>query len=177
MSLVVETGNGGADSESFCSVAFATTYHENMGNAAWAALASDTVREQMLRRATVYIEEVYRLRWAGYRQTDTQALSWPRHEVPRKDSYTGILTGDWGNYYESDTVPAEVQRACAELALRASTGDLSPDLDRPTTSEAVGPISVTYAVGSRQFVKFRAIENLLEPFLMASGSSMKVVRA
>lgn len=175
--LNVETGQGGADSESFCSVAFATTYHANMGNAAWAALASDTVREQVLRRATVYMEEVYRLRWAGYRQTDTQALSWPRHEVPRKDSYTGILTGDWGNYYESDTVPIEVQRACAELALRASAGELAPDLDRPTTSETVGPLSVTYAVGTRQYVRYRAIDNLLAPLLSGSGMSLKIVRA
>lgn len=51
MSLVTEDGTAKADAESYCTVAFATTYHSDRGNAAWAALASDTVREQLLRPA------------------------------------------------------------------------------------------------------------------------------
>ncbi len=180
MALIVEDGTAKADAESFASVDYADTYHSNRANDAWAVLTTPK-KEAALRKSTDYMEEIYRTRWKGVRLTTGQALSWPREFVEREDFYSTSLVPpdsvDGSFYYPSDIVVPEVIRACAELALRASTGDLSPDLDRPTTSETVGPISVTYAVGSRQFVKFRAIENLLEPFLMASGSSMKVVRA
>lgn len=177
MALIVEDGTGKVDAESFISVADASTYHTARGNAAWAALASDTVREQNLRKATDYMEEVYRLRWAGYRKTDTQALSWPRYEVPRPDSAANASYGYGVGYYASDSVPDEVKKACAELALKASAGELAPDLDRTTTSETVGPISVTYAVGARETVKYRAIDNLLAPLLSGNANSLKVVRA
>lgn len=176
MALVVETGQAGADSESLASVAYCDTYHAGRANAAWAAL--DTAgKEAALRKATDYMEEIYRLMWSGYRRTDTQALSWPRYEVPRPDIAANAFYGYGVGYYDFDSVPVEVQRACAELALRASAGDLAPDLDRPTTSEQVGPIAVTYAVGAREFVRYRAIDNLLAPFLTGSGNSMKIVRA
>ena len=176
MSLIVETGQQGADSEALCSVAFADAYHLGRGNAAWAVLAVAD-KEAALRRATDYMEQVYRLRWAGYRRTDTQALSWPRYEVPRPDSAANATYGYGVGYYPFDSVPLEVQKACAELALKASASELAPDLDRPTTSETVGPISVTYAAGAREAVRFRAIDNLLSPVLKTTGMNLQVSRA
>lgn len=167
MAIIVETGTGAADSESFASVAYCDTYHAGRGNAAWALLASD-VREQALRKATDYMQQVYRERWAGIRVKTTQALDWPRYDVPRKDV---------GDYYSSVLVPEEVKRACAELALKASAAELAPDLGRPTINESVGPISVSYAAGARESVKYRAIDNLLAPLLCNSGMNLKVVRA
>ena len=160
--------------ESFVSIADAATYHAARGNAAWAALASDTVREQLLRKAADYMEQVYRDHWAGYRVGTAQALSWPRYQVPMRDTggyYTGI------NYYASTTVPIGVANACAELALRAATVTLAPDLAPPVTSETVGPIAVTYAVGARQQVRYQAIDNMLKPYLNGSAGSVMVVRA
>lgn len=175
MALVVETGQAGADSESYCSVAFATAYHAARGNAAWAALASDTVREQALRLATDYMEEVYRLHWKGYRFTEAQALAWPREEVQRAD-YTFL---NQYSFYPTDSVPVEVQNACASLALRASAGELAPDIDRATIREKVGPIEVEYDKAAPLYVRFRAVDNLLAPFLktVAGGASRMLVRA
>jgi hypothetical protein len=181
MALIVEDGTGKSDAESFIAVADATTYHAARGNAAWAALASDTVREQMLRKATDYMEQVYRQRWKGQRVTATQALSWPRAWVSRDDYYrTGSVPPDsidGSFYYPSDEVPAEVARACAELALRAIDGDLAADQETPVTSETVGPISVTYAEGARQSKIYPAVAAMLAPFLEASGGRIKVSRA
>ena len=168
MALEVEDGTGKSTAESYISVADASTYHTARGNAAWAALASDTVREQCLRKATDYMEQVYRSRWQGCRVGETQALSWPRYDVEVE-----------GYAIDSDVVPDAVKRACAELALRASAADLNPDLTQGVLSEQVGSISVTYDKASPQFTRYRAIDALLSPYLKAGGGgcSMGVIRS
>jgi hypothetical protein len=181
VALIVEDGTGLVDAESYIAVADATTYHANRGNAAWAALASDAVREQLLRKATDYMVQVYRLRWKGWRVTTTQALDWPRSEVERADyaalqtnGYTTI-SGDY--YYPADEVPREVTWACAELALKANDGDLAADIEQLIKREKVGPIEVEYADYSRAEKVFRAIDLLLAPFLNGmSGTFRKVIR-
>jgi len=169
MALITESGSGLADAESYCSVAFATTHHAARGNAAWAALASDTVREQLLRRATDYMVQVYRLRWAGYRLLTTQALDWPRYWVPVPDAVSGY-TGLGGPSYPVDVVPPEVARACADLALKAATADLAPDLSQAVKSKSVGPVKIEYQDYSQATKTYRAIDNLLAPFLTGQGS-------
>ena len=111
MPLTVETGTGSATAESYATVAQADAYLAARGHTAWADLETD-VKEQSLRKATEYMFAAYSLRWAGYRMTATQALDWPRAYVPRVPAMTGTL------YYADNAVPVEVQRACAELALR-----------------------------------------------------------
>jgi hypothetical protein len=174
MALVVEDGSGLSTAESYISVADATTYHAARANTAWADVADDATREALLRKATDFMVATYRERWAGYRVSTTQALDWPRYEVPFKDATVG---GTFPSYYDSNEVPVAVQRACAELALRAIDGDLAPDLDAPVVREKVGPIETEYAVGARQSTVFRAIEGLLSPFFVSGGGQLKVVRA
>ncbi len=168
MALIVEDGTGKADAESYISVADATTYHANRGNSTWAALASDTVREQALRKATDYMEQSYRIRWKGYRVNSTQKLSWPRYEVKRIDQY---------GYMPSDYVPLEVQNACAELALKAASEDLAPDLEQGVKREKIGPIETEYDTASAPFKVFRAVDNMLSPlFGNVGGVFRKVIR-
>ena len=108
MTLVVEDGTGKADAESYISVADATAYHAAMGNTAWAALASDTVREQLLRKATAYIGNMYAARWTGYRSTTSQALDLPRtYMTDTRKNVCGAVY-----YVDSNTVPQEVKNAC-----------------------------------------------------------------
>lgn len=164
MALEVEDGTGKADAESFISVADATAYHAARGNASWAALASDTEREQYLRKATDYIGQVYGQRWAGARVTDEQALDWPRDLVPRPETVTGEL------YWPDDEVPVAVRNACAELALKAIDGDLAPDVERTTKREKLGPLEVEYSDAAAPFTLYRAIDNMLAPFLNSAGS-------
>jgi len=165
MSIIVEDGTGKADAESFCTVIYADAYHLARGNTAWAALATEA-KEQALRNATDYMLQMFRARWQGYRVTDTQSLDWPRYNV--------IVDG---YYVDSDIVPDIVQRACAEFALRASSGVLWADETQAVASEAVGSISVTYRVGSPQRTRYPAIEALLAPYLRAGGGvSIGIVR-
>lgn len=175
MALIVEDGSGKVDSESYISVAEATTYHSDRGNAAWAALANDTIREQMLRKATGFMEQTYRERWKMFRVTSTQALSWPRAWVQLPDAPYGY--GSFAAFVPNTIVPTEVKRACAELALAAISGDLNPTLDRTTLKEKVDVIEVEYSPHSPEYKRFRAVDMLLSPYLQVSGMSAKLVRA
>lgn len=175
MALIVEDGTGLADAESFASVAEATEYHAARGNAAWAALASDTLREQLLRKATDYMEAIYRTQWAGTRTKATQALSWPRYDVPLPDV---LALGDVQQFVEWTIVPKPVKNACAELALRAITADLAPDIGRQKSSVKVGPIDVTYDDASAPFTRFRAVDNMVAVYMGNSGGlNLRVARA
>lgn len=172
MALTVETGSGSASSESYASTSDVDTYQSNRGVTLWATL-STAEKEQALRRATTYMEQVYRLRWKGWRYTRDQALSWPRESVERLDY--GL-----GDYYETDAVPVEVVNACCEMAFKAAFGDLSPDIGRVTKREKVDVIEVEYEGGRAPFVRYRAIDNILAPLLKgdAGGDSfVRMVRA
>ena len=173
MSLIVEDGTAKVDSESYISVADADTYHSNLGNASWATLTT-TVKEQLLRKATNYMVQTYRMRWAGVRKTDDQALDWPRYLVPRLDTEAVYA------YYDSDSVPGEVKVACAELALKANSMTLAPDTDRLTKREKIGQLEVEYDTNSGKAYKmYRAIDNLLMPMLDfgETGAMAKLDRA
>ena len=171
MTLIVEDGSIVAGAESYCTVAFATTYHSNIGNAAWAALASDTVREQCLRKATAYMVQAYRKRWAGYRyNATTQVLDWPRAYCPLPDAIAGY--GSFQAYVPINTVPIEIKNACADLALTAATSTLLADTTQQITKETIGPISTEYDVNSPQVTQYRSIDAMLKIYFN-TGSSLE----
>lgn len=165
--LIVETGSGATDSQSYASVADADAYHAARGRTLWATM-SEAEKEQALTRATDYMVEVYRKRWDGYRINSTQALDWPRYGVC-KDGFAVL----------SNVVPAEVSKACMELALIAAAGDLLAPQGPQVKSEKVGPLEVVYADGARQATAYPAVDRLLSPLFGAAGGSntLKVVRA
>ena len=98
MSLIVEDGTGLANAESLCSVADADTIHAARGNTAWAALTTPQ-KEQNLRKGTDYMTGKYTTLRAGYRRLATQALDWPREDVP----ITGLR---FLQYYDNGILPA-----------------------------------------------------------------------
>ena len=116
--LIVEDGSQVAGAEAYASVADATAYFAARANAAWAALASDALREAALRQACDYIEAMYGTRWKGERVATTQALSWPRD---------GVVVD--GVELSTTAIPAALMRANIELALKASSGELLSDQD------------------------------------------------
>lgn len=170
MALIVEDGSGVAGAESYCTVVYATAYHANRGNAAWAALASDTIREQSLRKATDYLTQIFNGRWKGYKTHTDQPLDWPRQNVYREDSGFKI-------YVDSETIPVELKNACCELALKSTTEDLNPDIERQTASESIGSLSVSYVPGSRQTKQYKVIDMILRPLLKNDGAGIQLVRS
>lgn len=164
MALIVEDGSGLAAAESYISVADADARHAAFGNAGWTG--TEPAKEQALRRATAYMLQAYRDRWSGSRRTTTQALCWPRNDV----------TIDRYSYVDFDTVPDAVAAACADLALRALTDDLNPDLTRGIVRERVGPLETEYDRHAPQSTRYRSIDMMLAPYLTGGGAMLRLSR-
>lgn len=165
MTLITEDGTGLANAESYISVADADARHVAFGNTAWATFDT-SAKEAALRQSTFYMVQVYRERWAGCRVNSTQALDWPRYGVV-VDGYS----------VDSDIVPAEIANACADLALKATSATLAPDIERAVVREKVGPLETEYSPHSSQVTRYRAIDNALSPYLTGGGAMASLVRA
>ena len=165
MALIVETGVGLANSESYASVAELKTYWDNFG-LSYAAF-SDTQLEQHLRKGTRYMVQKYRLRWKGVRTSSTQALDWPRSGVATEPGALG-----YGGLYVVDpnTVPTDIKNACIIMANKSSAGvDLFADGTQKAVEETIGPITVKYEQGSSQRVQYDSVSALLAPYLSSVG--------
>jgi len=160
MALTVEDGTGLADAQSYISVTDADTHFSARGITLWDTLL-EAEKEQALTRATDYMVQAYRTRWLGERVLSTQALDWPREGVEVD-----------GFEIDAGFVPAEVKRACAELAFKAASGELAADLERETLREKVGPIEVEYNPNGLLYKRYRAIDLLLAPYLQQIGSNV-----
>jgi len=173
--LVYEDGTAKSNANSFVSIDDANDYHALRNNEAWGQL-SVGVRKSLLIKATDYMEQVYRDKWKGIRVTDSQSLSWPRAYVEREDgdyeSPTSSYRAYGTYYYPSNVVPTEVKNACADLAYKANSADLSPDIDRVTKREKLGPMEVEYQDYAKPYKQYRAIDNLLSVLLKSSGSGV-----
>lgn len=169
--LIIETGAGLTDAESYASVAAADARCASLGVTAWAAFAEDS-KEIALRKATLFMA-IYRTRWAGRRVYQQQALDWPRYNV----AVDGFIL-------PSTIVPADVVNACIDLAVRAGRGeDLLPDLDTGSNAikkDKTGPLETEYfqnTTDARE--RFVAVDALLAPYFGSAGggNSIKVTRA
>jgi hypothetical protein len=162
VTIIVEDGTGVTGAEAYISVSDADAYFVARSNTAWAALDTPT-KESCLRKGCDYLEGIYK--WKGMRATSTQTLSWPRQCVV----VDGVSVS-------SDAVPVAVSRANAELALRASAGELAADESTQVTRETVGPITVEYQAGARQNPRYVSIDAMLAAYTMGGGQ-VAVVRA
>lgn len=170
MALIVEDGTGKSDAESYISVADATAYLALHSNPTTWTDATEADQERYLRMATQYMDSVYGSRWKGTKNTQEQALDWPRYYVVDRNGYA----------IDNDIVPVKVTYACAELAAKeaAGTDDLLPDYDDITGIKKqrikVGPIEdeVEYH-GSGSHVpssaKYRLVDALLQEYLEATN--------
>lgn len=110
MAFTVEDGSRVADANALCAVAVADAYFAERGITTWTG--ADLVKQIALINATDHIERRWGSRLKGAKVDADQALCFPR---------TGITN------VEDDEVPRDVQRACAEYALRALAAPLQPD--------------------------------------------------
>lgn len=175
MALSVETGSGAADAESYASVAAYKAYCDGRGISYSAR--TDTQIEQDLRKGTDAMMQMFSGRWAGTRVSSTQALDWPRYNVPMKDGPAN-LPESYGvrAYYPSDAVPAAVMRACIEMAVRAATATLIADGAQAVKREKIGPLEVEYQDATTSGTSYRAIEGMLAPFMVAANGQIRLAR-
>ena len=172
MALIVEDGSVVAGAESYASVSYADTYWSNRSTspyaATWAA-ATTAQKESALRMATQYIDTTYY--WDGYSAYSDQELAWPRNDLYDDQGYAVYI----------DTIPEALKKATAEGAARALSGELLPDsvgTGGEIIRKKLGPMEIEYAPidNSAVGVSYKAILNLLRPFITGNGS-VNLVRA
>ena len=127
--LVVETGDGLLDANSYLSIPDADTYHALRGNTLWDA-ASTSDKVIALVRATAYIDQ--RWKFQSVVSSDAQALEFPRSAIY-----------DSREVDQSDTVPNWIEDATAEYAL-AVIGEGTGVVDLYPTPDQATSLNVTY---------------------------------
>jgi hypothetical protein len=150
--IVVEDGSIVASANSYVSAADLSTYATDRG------ITINGTAAVLLIQAMDYLEQQD---FQGYKYTDDQALQWPRGDV-----YID------GYYVSVSTIPQSLIDAQCEIALAIDGGD-NPlaNVERETTSETVGPISVTYSSNAFPATYLTAVANKLKK-LLKPGSSL-----
>ena len=132
MAIIVETGEGLPNSNSYIDVAELEAYAADRLE----TLPQDG-KEALLIRSMDYLESIKN--YKGMRVSAEQALAWPRSRV-----YID------GFPLAQDRIPSLLKRAQAQLAIEAMSYDLMPSTDGfAVASEKVDVIQVEYATGGR----------------------------
>jgi len=148
--IVVEDGTGLATSNSYVSNTEINAYVADRG------FTAVTSPETLAHIAMDWLEQQ---NFKGDKNTDAQALQWPRANVDI-DGYTVLTT----------TIPQLLKDAQIELVIAISAGT-SPlaNLERETKIEKVDVIEVEYMTSSRSQTYLQAVEFKLKKLLKHSG--------
>lgn len=128
MPIVVEDGSGLSTANAYVSEAFVTAFHTDRNNTSWLDFTSPE-RQAAIIRASEYIDKRFGRRFRGFRKLKEQGLEWPRLDAFDDDGF--LLSA-------VDDVPRQIQKACAEYALRAALcGILAPDPIPPVPKQSL----------------------------------------
>lgn len=168
MALVLETGAGLSDAETYASVSEADAYFALHGSPSEWTDATTAAKEVALRSAADYLDRMYGRRYVGSKLTVAQRLLWPRWAA-EVDSI--IL--------DATLIPRQLKEATAEAALRHirfGSDGLMPDISEPgiVTQETieVGSLktSTVWSSGRIQVKDLVTVRLLIAP-LCAYGMS------
>jgi hypothetical protein len=153
--IIVETGAGLTNSNSYVSESDLATYATDRGVTITGTAAV------LIIQAMDYLES---RQFLGTKSDIDQALQWPRFGV-EVDAY----------YVDSDEIPTLLKQAEMEICI-AIDGGVNPlaNLGRETKREKVGDLEVEYAIGARPDTYLTAAEAKLRKLLV---NPYKVYRA
>lgn len=156
--IIVETGAGVTDANSYVSVDDTRTYAENRGVT---LPVDDDAIAAMLIKATDYLEALA-CKYQGQKTNCSQSLQWPRSGV--------VICCE---NFASDAIPKQLKSAQAALVIAQNDGlVLQPNITAGdfVTEETVGPITTKYAnpVQTGITARFTGVDALLEPLFFSS---------
>lgn len=186
MVLVVETGEGLPDSNSYATVEEGDAYHAQHLYALPWTNASPENRAIALQMATHVLEAA--VLWNGQRKTDTQALGWPRNYAPQPGTRMATMTlaSLWPHrfwaWWPNDSIPVELKNATIEMARELLKKDRT-DLDtekRGVKSVGLGQgaIQISLDATDRKELLTDMVRLMLKPFglvLLPKSSSVPVL--
>jgi len=160
--LILETGAGLTNSNSYSSVDEADLYHEaRLHTSIWDD-ADDDDKEAALQWATRLIDE--KIDFAGYKTSSTQALEFPR---------SGLYDRG-GNSIGSGTVPTWLKNATAEYARYLIGEDLELSSGLSGFKElVVGPIEIVVDKADRKTAMPASVWSMLKFYGSTSTSSIR----
>lgn len=147
MSLIIESGNGDSNSESYIDTDYADSYFLKRGIEDWDLL---TNKESLIVRAMDYIENNYT--YKGTKLLPTQSLQFPR-----------LIDGE-------TIYPIALKNAVCELALKSNSDDLLQDTGKTTIREKVGTLEVEYDPNQDDIKSYNYVNKLLAPYLQSTSS-------
>lgn len=111
--LILETGLGLVNSNTYASLEYADAYFENHPFYAdtWSDITDEDRRRGLLIHASRYLDTAFD--WHGYQASTTQAMQWPRTGVHYR---SGLMV-------PARTLPREVADATCEQAVFMARGD------------------------------------------------------
>ena len=171
LTLVVETGEGLSDANSYATLAEAETYHDTIPTT-WRGMwldASDADKEVCLVRATSLLDQL--CPWLGDAVTTGQTLRWPRSGVYTRD---GLLLAD-------DAIPQWLKDATSEFGrclLESNRPAAVEEREIVSRTDGASPIStsVTWASGGnlRRGILPPSVRSIVRPY--CSLDSAGIVR-
>lgn len=164
LTLVVETGEGLPNSNSYCSVVYADTYMDGSLYAATWIAATTQNKEKALVSATRMLDS--RIRWKGRKTRRENALEWPRYCSFDRNGY----------WIPSDEIPDWLLAATAELALQfLSTNPNAEPATKGITSVKVDTIAVSFDKADRPSAIQSNILSLISPYGTYMSSAVGIV--
>lgn len=150
MTLIVETGANVTNSNTYISITELIAYSIARG----VTLTTDA--EQLIIKSMDYVDS---LSFIGFKANEDQSLQWPRSGV-EIDGYI----------VDSDEIPQLLKDSLMVTCLELEAGnDQLSTIDRETSSESIGDISVTYKNGTSATVISRTISAKLQKLLSDTG--------
>lgn len=130
MAVVLDATVGGANANSFTTVAYADAYHENqLYSDAWTAAPDAATKAKALITATqLIVNALHADAWDGWPATTVQRLP-----VPRSG-----MTYPSGAVIPNTIIPDQLQDATSEMARRLLEAGGLPDTPSDTEAQAVG---------------------------------------
>ena len=181
VTIVKEDGTGLTNANSYASVADGETYaNERLKNAAWSN-ATDDDKARALIMATRQIDNG--MQFNGYKNSQSQALQWPRRLCPDPDSdQLSIILGGGdtaGPYLPENVVPPLILQATCEQAVMNLRGDRTGDSQSAGVDkiEIVGAVKIDFSDASTQPLPLsRDVLFMLEKYGNAMGDGGGVVK-
>lgn len=165
LTLVLETGEGLTNSNTYASVSECNTYHDAQLRATDWTGASDTDKAKSLAMATRLIDA--EMDFYGWKASNTQALRWPRGLARNADEFDGysqsLPASLTGGYFDNATVPKELKNATCEMArlLLAEDRTRNPDGEGLKSVSIYQGISVEFDLARIQPVIHRVVSSML----------------
>ena len=158
--MTIDATVSGANSDSYCDVAYADAYHLTRGfNDEWAA-ADTNAKEIVLKWATRLLD---RLNWMSPRTLQLQALRWPQMDAYDQDGWPVLQT----------VIHKNVKDAACEMALYLLREDRTIDSGAiGIDSLKVGPIAIDFSQTAGTKSIPNGVTDLIAHFLAGGGSSV-----